>query len=117
MPRGRNFLCSPKLDAILESYFSGASIKSILAPSLRSTSPTSLNRVDVTSEVAKLMRNLTPEEREELRLYYVWRAVGDVATTKATAARHEARNRGKRRKVRTAIAEVERAWSEKNAPG
>ena len=120
MQRGRSFLCSPKLDAILETYFSpeGASIKSVMAVTARSTtSPASLNRIDVNAGVGKLMRTLTAEEREELGLYYAWRAMGDLATTKATAARQEARNRGKRRRVKTAIAEVERVWSEKNAPG
>ena len=116
MPRGRSFLCNPKLDAILESYFApeGASIKSIMAVTARgNTAPTALTRVDMTSEVGKWLRGLTREEYEELASYYEWRAIGDLATQKATAARLEARNRGKRRKVKTGIAEIERAWSER----
>ena len=118
MPRGRSLPCDPRLDAILENYFSGPSIKSVMSITARSTtSPVALTRVDVTSEVAKLMRGLTDEEWREVVLYYEWRELGDIATTKATAARQEARNRGKRRKVRDGIGEIERAWSEKrNAP-
>ena len=105
---------------MLSNYFApeGASIKSIFAITASgNTAPTALNRVDVNSEVGKLLRCLTPEEYAEIKMYHVWRALGDLATTKATAARQEARNRGKRRRLKAAIAEVERVWQEKRKRG
>lgn len=113
----RNLPCNPKLDSMLESYFSGPSIKSILDITARgTTSPTAIKRVDVNAEIAKLMRNLTAEERREIELYYLKRAYADEATHKASDARREARNTGKRRKFRTGIAEVERCYQEKKRP-
>ena len=116
MSRHRRLPCNPRLDSILEHYFApeGASIKSISAVAARgTTSPVSLNRRDVSAETSKLMRGLTSDELEEIRLYYVWRAVGDFATRKATDARQEARKRAKRRVFKTGIREIERKWNER----
>jgi len=116
MPRGKNTPCHPKLDAMLESYFciEGASIKSISDITARgTTSPVALNRSDVMTETGKLMSGLTGDELRELALYYEWRSLAELATNKATEARQEARKRGKRRRFRTAITEVQRKWNEK----
>jgi hypothetical protein len=110
MPR-RKPPCGPKLHAILESYFSGPSIKSCAAITGRSsTDPTALKRVEVNAEVSKLMRNLSTEEIEELRGYYENTHAAEVALRRATMHR-------KRRKFRTAIAEVERAYNDVKKPG
>lgn len=120
MPRGsRSTPCNPKLDAMLDMYFSGASIKSISDITARGgTDPTALSRLDLSTETGKLLRGLTRDERLELALYYEWRSLGELATNKATEARQEARKRGKRRRFRAAITEVERKWNEnkKSAP-
>ena len=106
MPRSKP-PCNSKLDAMLESYFSGPSIKSISEITGRSsTDPTSLRRIDVNAEIAKLMRNLTPEEIAELRGYYVARGEAEAASVKAT--RHR-----KRRRFKTGMAEVRRAYNER----
>jgi hypothetical protein len=100
---------------MLEDYFQpeGASIKSILDITAKgTTSPTALTRRDVTAELAKLFRNLTPQEYASLRRYYLLRVTGDKLTTQATQARQRARNEGRGKRFKTAIAEVERAWSE-----
>ena len=113
MPKGRGTPCNPKLDAALDAYFDGASIKSISDITARGgTDPTSLTRIDLGTETGKLMRGLTQDEYIELELYYAWRSLGELATHKATEARQEARKRGKRRRFRAAINEVERKWNE-----
>ena len=115
----RNTRCSPKLDQMLERYFDDPSIRSISDIRARGgTNPTSLRMVDMNTEIGKLMRNLGADEIKAVRSYYQWRALADEATRKATDARQEARKRGKRRKFRTGIAEIERCYSEskKKAP-
>lgn len=105
MPR-RSPPCDSKLHAMLESYFSGASIKSISEITGRSsTDPASLRRIDVNAEVSKLMRNLSNDEIAELRGYYLETGTAEVALRRATMHR-------KRRKFRTAIAEVTRAYND-----
>jgi hypothetical protein len=101
---------------MLEDYFQpeGASIKSILDITAKgTTSPTALTRRDVTAELAKLFRNLTNEEYAAVRRYYTARVTGDKLTTVATQARQRARNEGRGKRFKTAIAEVERAYNER----
>ena len=110
MPR-RSPPCCPKLHAILESYFSGPSIKSSAAiTGAPCTDPTSLKRIEVNAEVSKLMRFLSPEEMAELQGYYQENHAAEVALRRATMHR-------KRRKFKTAIAEVERAYNDVKKPG
>jgi hypothetical protein len=105
MPR-RSPPCHPKLHAMLESYFSGASIKSSSEITGRSsTDPTALKRIDVNAELSKLMRNLADDEVAELGGFYRETGTAEVALRRATMHR-------KRRKFKTAMAEVTRAYND-----
>jgi len=117
MPKGRECPCHPKLDAILEDYWSieGASIKSILSVTAKgTTSPTALTRRDSGAETLGLLDGLTKGEIEELRSYYVWRQVASVVSRMATDARRETRNRVRRRAFKPGLKELERVWRENN---
>ena len=106
MPRSKP-PCNAKLDALLDAYFSGPSIKSISEITGRSsTDPTALRRVDVNAGTSKLMRNLLPDEVAELRGYYVARGEAQEASVRATMHR-------RRKRFRTAMAEVRRAYNER----
>jgi hypothetical protein len=103
------------LDALLESHLclEGASIKSCVAITARgTTSPTALNRAEQSAEVSKLLSGLTDGEAREVDQYYAWRGLADLATQKASDARREVKNRGKRRTLKSGMKEIERKWRE-----
>lgn len=117
MPKGSECPCHPKLDAILEDYWSieGASIKSILSMTAKgTTSPTALTRRDSGAETLGLLEGLTSGEIAELRAYYVWRQIASIVSRMATDARRESRNRVRRRAFKTGLKELENHWREKN---
>jgi hypothetical protein len=117
MTKGKVLPCHPKLDSILESYFSleGTSIKSILSMTAKgTTSPIALTRRDVGAEVFDLFLGLTPGELEDVCSYYVWREIIDRLSRTIARGRKEYRRLGKSRRFKTGISEVERRWNEKN---
>ena len=120
MTRPRKLPCKPQLDELLENYYDpeGPSIRSVMSQAPRgATAPTTLRECDVRAETFDLIVGLSQDEVNAVREYYLARVRADELTAQASEARQEVRNRQRRGRFKTAMAEIQRKWDNKKPLG